>query len=79
MACNDSAVREFLIRTSADHGWPAFHRDRMAEVLQPGGWGMPVSGRTTSAPSRASFGASSAWSRSGTVSMPDGHPPAGGR
>lgn len=38
LPCDDSAVREFLIRTSADHGWPAFHRDRMAEVLQPEGW-----------------------------------------
>jgi len=38
MACDDRRVREFLIRTSAHHGWPAFHRDRMPEVLQPKGW-----------------------------------------
>jgi hypothetical protein len=38
-------VREFLIRTSADHGWPAFHHDRMAEVLQAEGWASePVDG-----------------------------------
>ncbi|MFF2621373.1 hypothetical protein [Oerskovia jenensis] len=38
-------MREFLIRTSADHGWPAFHRDRMAEVLQPVGWDSAPVGR----------------------------------
>jgi len=38
MACDDRQVREFLIRTSADHGWPALDRDRMTDVLQPKGW-----------------------------------------
>ncbi|MFC8733768.1 hypothetical protein ACFT5B_15035 [Luteimicrobium sp. NPDC057192] len=31
-------MREFLIRASADHGWPALPSDRMTEVLQPAGW-----------------------------------------
>jgi hypothetical protein len=38
-------VNEYLIRTSGSHEWPAFHRDRHAEVLLPDGFGcLPVEG-----------------------------------
>lgn len=30
-------VLEYLIRNAADHGWPAFHASRFAEVLIPNG------------------------------------------
>ncbi|PZF83423.1 hypothetical protein [Jiangella anatolica] len=32
-------MREYLIRKVAGHAWPALHDDRLAEVLQPRGWG----------------------------------------
>ncbi len=38
VVCHASRVREFLIRTSGGHDWPAFPRTRTAEVLQPAGW-----------------------------------------
>ena len=38
-------VNEYLIRTRDSHEWPAFHRDRHAEVLLPAGFGcLPVEG-----------------------------------
>ena len=35
-------MMEFLIRTRAGHGWPAVHRDRLADVLTPAGWDCPA-------------------------------------
>lgn len=35
-------MREFLIRTAADHGWPALPAERAAEVLRPAGWAVEL-------------------------------------